>query len=138
MRDFEVEAVEAGEERAVLRVTGEVDVYTAPALRERVLDLAAKGHVHLIVDMNGVDFLDSTGLGALVACLKRLRGDGGSLTLALGTERILRVFRITGLTSVFPPHPTVREAIAADSHWRRTAEDEAGGVEQFCRQHGLA
>jgi anti-sigma B factor antagonist len=137
MQDFDLETIGPSGDRAVLRVTGEVDVYTAPQLRERLLDLAAKGIVHLIVDLNDVEFLDSTGLGALVGGLKRLRAHDGDLTLALDTERILRVFRITGLTRVLRAHPSVRDAIAADPDWRQYAEGEAGSIDEWCRQRGL-
>jgi anti-sigma B factor antagonist len=96
-----------------------------------------KGAVHVIIDMSRVDFLDSTGLGVLVAGLKRVRAHGGSLTLVVGGERVLRIFRITGLTKVFPPYRSVREAIAAVPHWRQAVEDEAGSVEEWCRRHDL-
>jgi anti-sigma B factor antagonist len=119
-------------------VTGEVDVYTAPMLRERIRELAASGAVHLIADLGPVDFLDSTGLGVLVGGLKRLREDGGSLALVLKTPRILRVFQITGLTKAFATWPSVADAITADPHWRKTAESQAGSVDTWCRQHGLS
>jgi anti-sigma B factor antagonist len=122
---------------AVLRVTGEVDVSTAPTLREQMLELAAKGAVHLIVDMGSVDFLDSTGLGVLVGGHKRLRGRGGSLIPVISTPRILRIFQITGLTKALPPQSSVPDAIAADPHWRKTAESEAGSAQEWCRQYGL-
>jgi anti-sigma B factor antagonist len=109
----------------------------APILRERMLELAAKGAVHLIVDMGSVDFLDSTGLGALIGGLKRLREGGGSLTPVISAPRILRIFQITGLTKVLPLQPSVPDAIAADPRWRQTAESEAGSVQGWCRQHGL-
>jgi anti-sigma B factor antagonist len=142
MRDFHIETIGPTGDCAVLRITGEVDAFTAPMLRERVLDLVDKGAVHLIADMGSVVFLDSTGLGVLVGTLKRLRTHGGSLMLVIGTERILRVFRITGLTSVLPPHSSLREAIAADSHWRQAIESEAGSIEEWsggaaCHDAGL-
>ena len=138
MQDFRLEAIEPSEGCAVLRVTGEVDVFTAPMLRERVLDLTAKGAVHIIVDMSGVVFLDSTGLGVLVGGLKRVRTHNGSLTLVISAERILLLFQITGLIKVFTPHRSVPDAITADPRWRQTAESEAGSVEEWCRQHGLS
>jgi anti-sigma B factor antagonist len=137
MRDFHLEAIGPTGDCAVLRITGEVDVFSAPALRERVLELAAKGAVHVIADLDGVAFLDSTGLGVLVGCLKRLRTHGGSLTLVMSADRILRVFQITGLVKVFPPHSSVSDAITADPYWRQTVEAEAGSVEEWCRQHDL-
>jgi anti-sigma B factor antagonist len=137
MHDFQIDAIGPTEDCAVLRVTGEIDVYTAPLLRERALELMAKGTVHVIVDMGQVGFLDSTGLGVLVGSLKRLRTRGGSLAVVISAENLLRIFRITGLTKVFPPHASIPDAIAADPHWREAVENEAGSVEEWCRRHGL-
>ncbi|MEY9875710.1 anti-sigma B factor antagonist [Streptacidiphilus sp. MAP12-33] len=101
-------------DRTVVEVGGEIDVYTAPKLREQLVELVNEGHYHLIVDMEGVDFLDSTGLGVLVGGLKRVRAHEGSLRLVCNQERILKIFRITGLTKVFPIHGSVDEAVAAN------------------------
>ncbi|GAA0602835.1 MULTISPECIES: STAS domain-containing protein [Sporichthya] len=100
-------------DRTVVAVGGEIDVYTAPKLREQLVDLVNAGRYHLIVDMEGVEFLDSTGLGVLVGGLKRVRAHDGSLRLVCTQERILKIFRITGLTKVFPIHDTVSEALTA-------------------------
>lgn len=99
--------------RTVVQVGGEVDVYSAPTLRDRLNALVADGHHDLVVDMQGVQFLDSTGLGVLVGGLKRVRTHDGSLHLVCSQERVLKVFRITGLTKVFAIHDTVDEALAA-------------------------
>ncbi|GAA3262875.1 anti-sigma factor antagonist BldG [Nonomuraea helvata] len=123
---------------AVLKVAGEIDVETAPKLREQLVDLAGKGIRHVITDLGGVDFLDSTGLGVLVGGLKRQRNHDGTLTLVTDAERILRVFRITGLVTVLPPHASVSEAIAADPGSRRAVESRAGSVDEWCRTHGLS
>jgi anti-sigma B factor antagonist len=85
----------------VLAVKGEVDVYTAPRLREKLVELVSQGKHQIVVDLEGVDFLDSTGLGVLVGALKRLRSHGGDLKLVCSHQRILKVFEITGLTKVF-------------------------------------
>src|SRR3954451_16168400 len=89
-------------DKTVVEVGGEIDVYTAPRLREQLVDLVADGKYHLVVDMERVDFLDSTGLGVLVGGLKRVRAHDGSLRLVCTQERILKIFRIPGLTKVFP------------------------------------
>lgn len=99
--------------RTIVEVGGEIDVYTAPKLREQLVELVNEGQFHLIVDMEAVDFLDSTGLGVLVGGLKRVRAHEGSLQLVCTQERILKIFRITGLTKVFPIHPSVAAAIAS-------------------------
>jgi anti-sigma B factor antagonist len=90
----------------VVDVEGEIDVYTAPRLRELLIELVNNGHYQLVVE-----FLDSTGLGVLVGGLKRVRAHDGSLDLVCTQERILKIFRITGLTKVFGIHDTVDEAI---------------------------
>jgi anti-sigma B factor antagonist len=96
----------------VLAVKGEVDVYSAPRLRERLVELVSEGHRRIVVDLEGVDFLDSTGLGVLVGGLKRLRSHGGDLSLVCTQPRILKVFEITGLTTVFQIGESVDEATA--------------------------
>ncbi len=98
--------------RTVVVVGGEIDVYTAPVLRERLNELVSEGHHQLIVDMEAVEFLDSTGLGVLVGGLKKVRQHDGSLHLVCTQEKILKVFRITGLTKVFPIHDSVEAALA--------------------------
>jgi anti-sigma B factor antagonist len=100
-------------DRTVVEVGGEIDVYTAPRLREQLVDLVADGKYHLIVDMERVDFLDSTGLGVLVGGLKRVRSHDGELVLVCTKSRILKVFEITGLTKVFSIHDSVDAAVAA-------------------------
>ncbi|HEX4541476.1 MAG TPA: STAS domain-containing protein [Acidimicrobiales bacterium] len=95
---------------AVLAVRGEVDVYTAPRLRERLIELVSQGSHQVVVDLEGVDFLDSTGLGVLVGGLKRLRSHDGDMILVCTQPRILKVFEITGLTKVFSIHDTVESA----------------------------
>jgi anti-sigma B factor antagonist len=96
----------------VLAVSGEVDVYSAPRLRERLVELVSQGSRHIVVNLEGVDFLDSTGLGVLVGGLKRARSNGGDLTLVCSQSRILKVFEITGLTDVFRISATLEEALA--------------------------
>ena len=94
----------------VLAVKGEVDVYSAPRLREKLVELVSQGHRQIVADLEGVDFLDSTGLGVLVGGLKRLRSHDGDLSLVCTQPRILKVFEITGLTTVFRISSSVAEA----------------------------
>jgi anti-sigma B factor antagonist len=94
-------------------VSGEIDVYTAPRLREAIVSLTDAGNYRLIVDMEGVEFLDSTGLGVLVGGLKRVRAHDGAIDLVCTQGRILRIFRITGLSRVFNIYDSVDEALAS-------------------------
>lgn len=97
-------------EYSVLEVGGEIDVYTAPTLRERLVELSDAGTSNIVVDLTAVEFLDSTGLGVLVGGLKRAKSAGGTLRLVCSTERILKIFRITGLQEVFHIASTIDEA----------------------------
>ncbi len=95
----------------VVAVAGEIDVYTAPKLRDKLTELVSGGDYRLIIDMQGVEFLDSTGLGVLVGGLKKVRVHGGSLELVCSQERLLKIFRITGLAKVFVIHPDADTAL---------------------------
>ena len=113
--DLSIQERAAGDGRTVVEVSGEIDVYTAPKLREALLNLVESGNYRLIVDMEGVEFLDSTGLGVLVGGLKRVRAHDGAIDIACTQGRILRIFKITGLSNVFAIYDTVDDALAAVS-----------------------
>jgi anti-sigma B factor antagonist len=91
----------------------EIDISTAPRLRDLLIDLVSQDNYQLAVNMDKVEFLDSTGLGVLVGGLRRVRAHDGALDLVCTREPILKIFRITGLTKVFDIHETVDQAIAA-------------------------
>lgn len=109
--DVSVTSRQSGD-RTVIEVKGEIDVYTAPALREEISSLVDAEHTTIVVDLTQVSFMDSTGLGVLVGALKKVRTLGGDLSLVINEEKILKVFRITALTQVFSIHPTLDEALA--------------------------
>ena len=94
--------------RAIVAVGGEIDVYTAPKLRDAITELVGSGTYDIIIDLEAVEFLDSTGLGVLVGGLKKVRAHDGSLDLVL-----LKIFRITGLAKVFVIHDSVELAPGA-------------------------
>ncbi|HET6920341.1 MAG TPA: STAS domain-containing protein [Jiangellaceae bacterium] len=100
--------------RTIVEAVGEIDVYTAPKLREQLAELVDAGRYDIVVDMQKVEFLDSTGLGVLVGGLKRVQQYDGSLRLVCRQERILKIFRITGLTKKFTIYDDVAAAVAAD------------------------
>ena len=96
----------------VVSVYGELDVATSPSLRERLIRLVGDGSTRLVLDLQGVDFLDSTGLGTIVSALKRARTHGGDLRLVCTEARIRRLFEITGLDKAVPLHASLDDAIA--------------------------
>jgi anti-sigma B factor antagonist len=97
----------------IVAVRGEIDVYTAPKLRAKFTELVAAGVYDLVIDLDGVEFLDSMGLGVLVGGLKKVRAHDGSLQLICNQDRLLKIFRITGLAKVFVIHETADDALAA-------------------------
>lgn len=97
----------------VVHVGGEIDVYTAPVLREHLDEHISAGRHHLVVDLEAVSFMASTGLGVLVGRLKLVRAANGTLRLVCSNDRILSVFSITGLDKVFQIFASVDEALAA-------------------------
>src|SRR3954469_10562911 len=101
---------EAG--HTIIEVGGEIDVYTAPKLRDKIPELVGSGNYNLVIDMEKVDFLDSTGLGVLVGGLKKVRAHDGSMRLICNQERLLKIFRITGLAKVFAIHGSQADALA--------------------------
>jgi anti-sigma B factor antagonist len=102
----------------VVDVQGEIDIYTAPRLRELLIDLVSKNDYQLVVNLDKVGFLDSTGLGVLIGGLRRVRAHGGSLDLVCTQQRILKILTIAGLTEVFGIYATVDQAIAAKKERR--------------------
>ena len=98
----------------VLTVDGEVDVATAPRLRQLLDDVIESGHGRVVVDLSTVGFLDSSGLGALVWGLKKARARGGWVRLVIGQPRVRRVFELTGLDRSFAVYDTVDAARAPE------------------------
>lgn len=98
----------------IVSVSGEVDIATAPELRERLHALLGQGSTQLIVDLSGVGFLDSTGLGVLVGALKRVRTQGGDLRLVSTEPRITKIFEITRLDSAFGVYGSRDEAVRGE------------------------
>ena len=99
-QDFQIEQ-RAGSTPPLVTVRGEIDVATAPQLRECLHNVIAQGEGSIVLDLLGVTFLDSTALGVLVGALKRCRESGGELYVVVADPRIVKIFEITGLTSVF-------------------------------------
>jgi anti-sigma B factor antagonist len=107
--DFGVSTTQDGD-YAVVAVTGELDVYTAPVLEESLGELVEGGNPRLVVDLTEVTFMDSTGLGLLIKALKWTRELDGSLKIVANTDKVLKVFRVTGLDGVLSLHETRAEA----------------------------
>lgn len=120
----------AGGQRAVVvQVVGEVDVYTAPRLKDKLLQVERDDVHQVVVDLSQVGFIDSVGLGVLIGALRRARAGGGTLVLAAPNTRIRRILDITGLSSAFTVVQSVQEGTDALAH-------EAAGTAPAAPQGG--
>ncbi|MFN2389927.1 MAG: STAS domain-containing protein [Actinomycetota bacterium] len=105
----DIEVIEADDHK-ILRPTGDLDVYTVGSLRDAIGTMLEQNVTKLVVDLDGVPFMDSSGLGALMGGVRRLREAGGDLAIACTREQHLKLFSITGFGEGVSIAPTVEEA----------------------------
>jgi anti-sigma B factor antagonist len=110
---FTVEDAEIDATTHVVAVTGELDLYSAPELKMKVLNAIDRGKSRIVVDLTDATFIDSTTLGVLVGARKRLREHDGSLAVVCPDSEKLALFEMTGLDRVFSIHEERGEALAA-------------------------
>jgi anti-sigma B factor antagonist len=99
----------------VLDLQGELDTYSCPSLREMIVQLVDAGKKQILLNMEGVEYIDSAGLGTLVGGLKRASENGGKLKIFNANSQIQKVFNITGLVRVFEQFDSEEEALASFS-----------------------
>lgn len=97
---------------AVMRVNGEIDMATAPRLRQHVQNVTSRGPDGLVLDLDGVDFIDSTGLGVMVGAAKRMRVAEGLLRIVCSQPHLNELFELTRLSEVFDLYETLEDALA--------------------------
>ena len=97
----------------VIAARGEIDLFTAPELKQVVTDAIESGERRVVIDLTDVSFLDSTALGVLIGAVKRLRSRGGALAIVNTEASITKTFEITGLDQIFTILPSRDEALAA-------------------------
>ncbi|MEO7803733.1 MAG: STAS domain-containing protein [Actinomycetota bacterium] len=96
----------------VLVVKGEVDIYTAPNFRAELIRLIDQGANRLVLDLLGVDFMDSTGLSVLLSGKKRTNEANGDLKLVCTDGAVRKILTVTGLDKIFSLYPSVETAIS--------------------------
>jgi anti-sigma B factor antagonist len=111
--NFTISDEEIDGQTHLIELGGEIDLYTAPEFKERMVELIEAGKEHIVVDLSQATFIDSTTLGVLVGGVKRLRPSGGALALVCTDQNITKIFEITGLDRVFAIHGSRDEAIAS-------------------------
>jgi anti-sigma B factor antagonist len=111
--NFDIKTEKLGDDRYVISLAGEVDLYTAPEFKQQLLEVITQGGRNVIVDFSDTTFIDSTTLGVLVGGVKRLRSNDGQLSLVCSDRNITKIFEITGLDRVFTIYGTRDEALNA-------------------------
>src|SRR5947209_10768497 len=99
--------------RRLIAVRGELDLFTAPELRTKINDTIDEGARELIVDLSDTTFLDSTGLGVLIAALKRMRSCSGELVIVDSTSNLSKTFRVAGVDQIMTIVSSYDQADAA-------------------------
>jgi anti-sigma B factor antagonist len=112
--EFSIEDRRVGGKAHVVAVTGEVDLFTAPEFKQRVMAPIAAGVDHVVVDLTETTFIDSSSLGVLIGAHRRLKDRGGRLVVACDDDSIVKTFRITGLDGVFTLTDSVEAALRED------------------------
>jgi anti-sigma B factor antagonist len=122
MSEFAITEHPIDAERHVLAVRGEIDLFTAPELKQVLAESIEASRIRIIVDLTETTFLDSTALGVLIGAVKRLRSRHGALAIVNVDENIAKTFEITGLDQIFTILATRDEAVDAVA----PAHDNAG------------
>ena len=106
--DIQTEIIDT--QRSLLRPIGRLDAESSPKLRQAIMDQIGAGAQGIIVDLAQVDFMDSSGLSALVSGIKSLRGAGGMLAICNANPQVRTALRLTMLDRVFPAHESLAQA----------------------------
>ncbi len=106
-------STEAKGGNTIVHVDGDLDVYTAPRLKE-ALEPALSSGGSVVLDLSGVQFIDSTALGVLVGALQLAQANGGVLHLVVSDPFLLKIFRITGFDGMFSMFPRLEDALSSD------------------------
>ncbi len=99
--DIKLSVREVSGDAYVVDLNGEIDVYTSPKVKDAISELIDQGHYNLVINLEKVRYIDSTGLGVLIGGLKRVREHGGTVSLVCTNPQIKKIFDITGLVKIF-------------------------------------
>ncbi len=97
----------------VLKVAGEIDLYTSPDFKSAIISIIDNGKKDIVIDLSEVGYMDSGGFGVLLGAVRRVKPLSGSINLVGCSENIRRILNITRLDTIFGLYPTVGEAVAA-------------------------
>jgi anti-sigma B factor antagonist len=112
VRELHISTEQTGPSAVVLALTGEIDLYTCPELKQELLRVIDDGATLVVVDLTGTTFIDSTGLGVLIRGIERLRTRDGLLAVVCVDPSVTKIFEVTGLDRIFSIYRSRDEALA--------------------------
>ena len=113
--EFGIKDRAVGPKAHVVSISGEIDLFTAPIFKQRVMAPVAAGVEHVVVDLTEATFVDSSSLGVLIGAHRQLKARGGRLVIACANEAIVKTFSITGLDGVFGLVDSVEVALGENA-----------------------
>lgn len=111
--EFKIESSEPKDLTVILKLIGEMDIYSAPQLKDKTTSLCQQGVKNIILDLSTLKFVDSIGIGVIVASLMRTREKGGQLAVVNPTASVERLMNIVGLFQLLKKFSSVEEAQSA-------------------------
>src|SRR5438552_17417243 len=109
--DIKVNVKELSNNVSLAEIQGEIDVYTSPKVKEALTELIEKGKYNLVIGLEEVRYIDSTGLGVLIGTLKKVREHNGTIAIICNNPQIKKIFNITGLVKIFGIYKNEEEAL---------------------------
>lgn len=106
--NLEINHSHINESTHVIKLTGEVDAYTAPKLKEELIPATEKPDTEIVMDLSDIEYMDSTGLGVIIAGLKSAQKNNNKLQVKGLTPRVERLFKITGLLDLLESEKAVK------------------------------
>ena len=107
---LQIESKQLEEQMVLFEIQGEMDVFSSPAVKQKIAEAVEEGDHYVIIDLRRVSYMDSTGLGVLISGLKRTREHGGNICLLAPHHRVRKILKVTGLENVLCPYETLEEA----------------------------
>ncbi|MGC8765131.1 MAG: STAS domain-containing protein [Brevinematia bacterium] len=109
---MEINRREVGE-ITIFDITGEIDLYNAPEIKEKIKEEMNKNRVNIVINLDKVTYIDSSGIGVLISSLSNLKKVGGALKLINVYASVRKVFELTKLTSFFDIYDSEADALAS-------------------------
>src|SRR3954452_14314893 len=108
---YGIQTWDTGPRAHLVVASGELDLHAAGSMRDALMSLVARGHVHLVIDLSAATFIDSAMIGVLAGHIRHARGEGGSVVIACSNENVLRTLEVAGIVQTLQIVDSVSDAL---------------------------